>query len=171
MEENKNVTENAELQSQLDQKKISHTKEEVQEKVEKQIKKNKAKFEGKSRIMEYLKTEHKWENYLFLAVSVITLLIGVLMLTGALVVKNNFPVIGDFPDVFAWILVVLASIGTIYALYPFFKPAFPEIKKISWLPWLKFVGNSVRVFLFLIIFALLFLLYDSFITQILDRIL
>ena len=53
------------------------------------------------------------------------------MLTGALVVKNNFPVIGDFPDVFAWILVVLASIGTIYALYPFFKPAFPEIKKIS----------------------------------------
>ncbi len=146
------------------------TKEEVAQKIKKQIAKNKEKFEGKSRIMEYLKTEHKWENYLFLVVSIITLLLGVLMLTDALIVKENFPLIGKYPDVFAWILVVVAGIGTIYALYPFFKPAIPEFKKITWLTWPKFLGNATRVLLFLVIFTLLFLLYDAFITQILARI-
>ncbi len=149
----------------------SSTKDEVEKKIKKQIEKNKEKFEGKSRILEYLKTEHKWENYLFLVVSVITLLLGILMLTDALVVKEDFPLIGKYPDVFAWILVVIAGIGVIYALYPFFKPAFPEFKKVTWLTWGKFLGNAIRVFLFLIIFTLLFLLYDSFITQILARIL
>lgn len=165
MEENKK-----EASAETEKKKDATVKEEVQRKIKKQIEKSREKAEGKSRIMEYLKTEHKWENYLFLFVSVVTLLLGVLMLTGALVVKEDFPLIGKYPSVFAWILVVVAGIGVVYALYPFFKPAFPEFKKITWLSWIKFLGNAIRVFLFLIIFTLLFLLYDSFITQILSRI-
>ena len=47
---------------------------------------------GIYRIVEYLKTEHKWENYFFVVISIITLLLGCLMLTGALVVKDNIPV-------------------------------------------------------------------------------
>lgn len=150
---------------------IEHkSKDDVEKKIKKQIEKNKEKFEGKSRILEYLKTEHKWENYLFVVVSVVTLLLGILMLTNVLVVKEDFPLIGKYPDAFAWTLVVISGIGVLYAIFPFFKPAFPEFKKISWLSGIKFLGNSIRVFLFLIIFALLFLLYDSFITQILARI-
>lgn len=168
---NPETTAEAEPAENEPEKKASATKAEVEKKIKKQIEKSKEKFEGKSRIMEYLKTEHKWENYLFLAVSVITLLLGVLMLTDALVVKEDFPLIGNYPDVFAWILVVIAGIGVVYALYPFFKPAFPEFKKVTWLTWPKFLENAVRVFLFLIIFTLLFLLYDSFITQILAKIL
>lgn len=171
MEDAKKETE-ALVVEQTQEEKIleSKTKEDVEKKIKKQIEKSKEKFEGKSRILEYLKTEHKWENYLFVVVSLVTLLLGILMLTGALVVKEDFPLIGSYPDVFAWILVIVAGIGVVYAIYPFFKPAFPEFKKISWLSWTKFLGNAVRVFLFLIIFALLFLLYDSFITQILARI-
>ena len=84
--------------------------------------------------------------------------------------KDKRILIGKYPDVFAWVLVVIAGLGVVYALYPFFKPALPEFKKISWLKWPKFLGNVIRVFLFLIIFTLLFLLYDSFIQQILARI-
>ncbi|MBQ3253557.1 MAG: preprotein translocase subunit SecE [Acholeplasmatales bacterium] len=144
-------------------------KSEVEEKIKKQIQKKQEKNEamGINRIAEYLKTEHKWENYLFVVVSIITLLLGGLMLSGSLVVKDNFPLLGDYPDVFAWALVIIGAAGTIYALYPFYKPAFPEFKKISWLSMPKFLGNIIRVFLFLIIFTLLFLLYDSFITEIL----
>lgn len=144
-------------------------KSEVEEKIKKQIQKKQEKNEamGINRIAEYLKTEHKWENYLFVVVSIITLLLGGLMLSGSLVVKDNFPLLGDYPDVFAWALVIIGAVGTIYALYPFYKPAFPEFKKISWLSMPKFLGNIIRVFLFLIIFTLLFLLYDSFITEIL----
>lgn len=126
--------------------------------------------EKKSRILQYLNETHKWENYLFLVASVFVLLLGCLILTGALVVKQDFWLIGSHPTVFAWILVVGSILLTLYALYPFFKPSFPELKKITWLPFRKFFGNSVRVLLFLTIFALLFLLYDSFITQILARI-
>ena len=126
--------------------------------------------EKKSRILEYLKESHKWENYVFLLFSVIVLLMGSLILSGALVVKEDFWLIGSHPEVFAWVLVGIAIVFTLYALYPFFKPAFPELKKITWLPLGKFIGNSIRVLLFLTIFALLFLLYDAFITQILARI-
>jgi preprotein translocase SecE subunit len=143
----------------------------IEEKVTTQIKKKRAKEDNKpSRILEYLKTEHKWENYVFLTVSVIVLMLGVLILTGVLVVRNDFPVIGQNATAYGWVLVVVASLGTLYALFPFYKPCFPEFKKISWLKGMKFVGDIVRVFLFIIIFTLLFLLYDSFISQILGYI-
>lgn len=124
----------------------------------------------KSRIIEYLRETHKWENYAFLGFAVVVLVLGCLILTDTLVVKENAWLIGDHPDVFAWILVGISGVFTLYGLVPFFQPAVPEFKKIAWLPLRKFIANSVRVLLFLVIFASLFFLYDSFITQILARI-
>ena len=145
------------------------SKAEVEAKIRKQIEKKQEKEAnlGVYRITEYLKEEHQWENWLFLVISIITLVLGCLMLNGALNVRSDFPLIGEYPTVFAWILVVLASVGLIYALYPFLKPAFPELKKITWLTWPKFLGNAIRTFVFIIIFTLLFLLYDVFIQQLL----
>ena len=80
------------------------------------------------------------------------------------------PLIGDYPKVFAWVLVGIAGLGVLYALYPFFKPSFPEFKKITWIKGWKFAGNIIRTFLFIIIFALLFLLYDAFFKQLLEKI-
>ena len=140
-------------------------KDRVQEKIEKELEKKRERSEGKSRIMEYLRTEHQWENYLFLIVSVVTLVLGFLIVDGTLVIKESFPLIGKHPKIFSWSLVIISFFGLIYALYPFFKPAFPEFKKINWLPWEKFLGNTIRVFLFLIIFTLLFLLYNKFIYE------
>ena len=145
------------------------SKAEVEAKIRKQIEKKQEKEAnlGVYRILEYLKEEHQWENWLFLVISIITLVLGCLMLNGALNVRSDFPLIGEYPTVFAWILVVLASVGLIYALYPFLKPAFPELKKITWLTGPKFLGNAIRTFVFIIIFTLLFLLYDVFIQQLL----
>jgi len=165
MEENKEL----EVTESVVEEKES-TKDKVEKKLQKQIQKSREKREGRSRILEYLSTEHKWENYLFLVISIVTLVLGALILTGALAVKDTFPVIGEHPKVFAWVLIVISALGVLYACYPFFKPAFPEFKKISWLPGRKFLGNSLRVFIFLTIFALLFLLYDAFITQLLANI-
>lgn len=144
-------------------------KKEVEKKIQKQIEKKAEKNErlGVYRIIEYIKEEHKWENYFFLFIALLTLILGCLILTGALVVKSDFPIIGSIPTVFAWILVGFSIAGLIYAIYPFFKPAFPEFKKITWLTPRKFLADTIRVFLFLIIFTLLFLLYDSFIAEIL----
>ncbi len=148
--------------------------EKVEEKLRKQIEKKQEqrdKMGGTARIIEYLKTEHKWENYVFILVAALTLVLGGLMLTGFLTPNDNIPFIKDNAFLFSVGLTVVGLGGLIYALYPFFKPAFPEFKKITWLSLPKFVGNAIRVFIFLIVFALLFELYESFITSILYRIL
>ena len=124
-----------------------------------------------SRIWQYLKETHKWENYVFLFFSVVVLALGLLILTGTLTIKDDAWLIGDYPKAFAWILVGISGLFTIYGLYPFFKPALPEIKRVQWLTFGKFVSNAVRVLLFITIFTLLFLLYDAFISLLLARIL
>lgn len=144
-------------------------RDEVEKKIRKEIEKKQEKQEtlGFYRIAEYLKTEHKWENYLFVFVSLVVMVLGGMILSGSLVVKNSFPLVGDHPVAFAWILIGVSFIALLYSLYPFFKPAFPEFKKITWLTLPKFIGDTIRVFLFIAIFVLLFILYDSLITGIL----
>lgn len=128
------------------------------------------KVEKKSKLMEILTKDYPWENYVFFTISLLVLILGLLILTGALTISSDAWLIGGFPKVFAWILVVVGALTIIYAVYPFFKPAFPEIKKVSWLKGRKYFGNVVRVFMFIIVFALLFLLYDMFITRVLAEI-
>ena len=89
-----------------------------------------------------------------------------LILNGALVVKDDFPLIGGHSTPFGWTLVGIAALGTLYGLYPFFKPAFPEFKKITWLTIPKFIANTIRVFVFMAVFISLFILYDMFIANI-----
>lgn len=170
-EEEENVEE-AKAEEEKVEEAPKSNKDLVEAKIRKQIEKKQQKEAslGVYRIGEYLKEEHQWENWLFLGISIVTLLLGCLMLNGALQVRSDFPVIGEYPTVFAWILVVLASLGLLYALYPFLKPAFPELKKITWLTWPKFLGNAIRTFVFIIILTLLFMLYDVFITELLGLI-
>ncbi len=122
--------------------------------------------EQKSRIWEILSKDYKWESYVFLLISLVVLILGTLILTGTLSVKENMPVIGSHPKPFAWVLVVASGFGVLYAVYPFFKPAFPELKRVKWLSKREFLADSIRVFMFLIIFALLFVLYDFFLMEI-----
>ena len=164
------MNENEEVKVESENTPVSEdksVKDDVEKKIRKQIEKKNEKKErmGIYRIGEYLKEEHKWENWLFLGVSIVVLVLGLLILNGSLVVKEDFPLIGSFPNAFAWILVGLASVGILYALYPFFKPAFPEFKKITWLTWPKFLANSLRTFLFIALFTGLFILYDTLMAE------
>lgn len=150
--------------------------EKIKADVEKKIKKSIEKKEEKEgqlgfyRIAEYLKTEHKWENYLFVAVSIITLVLGFLILNGALVVKEDFPLVGNHPNVLAWILIGFAGVALLYSLWPFFKPALPEFKKITWLTLPKFLADAARVFIFMTIMVLMILLFNYLISGLLANI-
>ncbi len=123
--------------------------------------------EKKSRIFEYMKNEHKWENYVLLALSLFALILGCLIINKTLEVSDNFPLIGNFPKVFAWVLIGLSIFAILLSVFPFFKPAFPEFKKIRWMRPKAFLADTVRVFIFIIALVLLFLLYDAFITKLL----
>ncbi|MCR5113510.1 MAG: preprotein translocase subunit SecE [Acholeplasmatales bacterium] len=143
-------------------------KDQVEKKIRKQIEKKQEKDSkfGIAALGEYLKEEHKWENYVFVVVALITLLLGCLIIEGSIEVKENFPVIGTHSTAFAWVLIGVSALGLLYALWPFFKPSFPELKKITWLTWPKFLANLARVFIFMIIFVALLYLYDAFISNI-----
>lgn len=124
----------------------------------------------KSKLGEILSKEYKWEIYVYLFISIASVLIGVLFLNGTLTISRTIPFIGTIAPAIPWILLVLGGFLFIYSAYPFFKPALPEIKKVTWLKGKQYLGNVIRVFSFLIVFALLFLLYDMFITELLARI-
>ena len=93
-------------------------RDEVEKKIRKEIEKKQEKQEtlGFYRIAEYLKTEHKWENYLFVFVSLVVMVLGGMILSGSLVVRDSFPLIGDHPVAFAWVLIGIAAIALLYSL-------------------------------------------------------
>ena len=126
--------------------------------------------EKKSKLWEILSKDYRLESYVFFLISLVVLLLGVLILVGTISIAEDAFLIGPISNIFAWIMVVFGALALIYAVYPFFKPAFPEIKRISWLKGKKYFGNVVRVFIFIIVLALLFLLYDMFITEVLAKI-
>ena len=147
-------------------------KEEVKQKIQKQIDKKQAQQQklGIYRIGEYIKEEHKWENWVFLALSIVVLTLGMLILNGALSISDSFPVLGGHGTLFGTILCIVGGIAILYGLWPFVKPAIPEFKKITWLDRKSFIGNIIRTFLFIGIFVALFVLYDYLITGILSKI-
>ena len=110
-----------------------------------------------------------WKIYLIPIFEYI-LMLGVLILTGTITINSNAVLIGSIPTIFAWLLVVFGGLALIYAVYPFFKPAFPEIKRVTWLKGKKYFADILRVFIFIVILALLFLLYQYFITEALAKI-
>lgn len=129
------------------------------------------KEESRSRVLEYIMTEHKWENYVFMFLSIAVLILGVFILNGTITVKSTVPLIGSFPTAFAIVIVVISALSLIYAIYPFAKSAFPELKKITWPNKALFIGNTIKVFVFLIIFTLLYLMYDVLVSELLSGIL
>ena len=148
-------------------------KNDVAKKINKEIAKKQEKNErlGFYNLVDYIKEEHKWETFLFLFISLFVLDLGMLILINALTIRDDFPVLGGHSVVVGWTLVVVGALAIIYSIWPFIKPSLPEIKKVTWLTWPKFLGNAVRTFLFIAIFVALFVLYDALITGILSKIL
>ena len=116
-----------------------------------------------SKIKEILTTEYKWETYLLGALSIIAIALGLLIFTDVLTVNSDTPVIGNYPTLFAWIITIVGVVGFILFAIPLFKPAAPEFKKLTFPTFGKFVADATRVFIFIIVIALVFLLYESFI--------
>lgn len=111
-------------------------------------------------VMSFLSKEYKYENLIMVFFALFAIVMGALILTGALVIDKNFFLIGSYPKVAAWILVGLGVVTLLLVLYPFYKPSFDEAKHIKGLKRSDFLINIVRVLVFIIVLALVFFLYD-----------
>ena len=124
------------------------------------------KKEKKSKVLEVLRTEYKWENVVLAILASLALAFSLMIINGALVVRDSFPVIGQYPKVFAWVLFSISVIGILLVISPFLVRAFPELKKISWAGWKTSIDAIVKVFVFVLVFALLFVGFDAVVAPI-----
>lgn len=131
--------------------------------------------EEKSKLLEVLTTEYKWENLLLGILATVSGALALMIITGnsLLQINNNFPVLGQGNNgmIFAWVLFTISIFGLILVIYPFFLPAIPELKKITWPTWPKFLDNAVRTLIFLFILTGVIMLFNIFIKYVLGGIL
>ncbi len=131
--------------------------------------------EQKSKLLEVLTTEYKWENLLLGVLATLSGALSLMIISGStlLQINENFPILGQGNNgiIFAWVLFAISVFGLILVIYPFFLPAIPELKKITWPTWPKFLDHAVRVLIFLFILTGMLLLYDILIIRLLGGIL
>ncbi|MBN2268241.1 MAG: preprotein translocase subunit SecE [Acholeplasmataceae bacterium] len=131
--------------------------------------------EQKSKLIEVLTTEYKWENLLLGILATLSGALSLMIISGStlLQINENFPILGQGNNgiIFAWVLFSISLFGLILVVYPFFIPAIPELKKITWPTWPKFMDHAARVLIFLFILTGMLLLYDILIVRLLGGIL
>ena len=130
--------------------------------------------EEKSKLLEVLTTEYKWENLLLGILATVSGALSLMIMTGntLLQIAQDFPVLGQGNNglIFAWVLFAISIFGLILVIYPFFLPAIPELKKITWPTWPKFLDNAVRTLIFLFFITGAILLFNIFIKYVLGGI-
>lgn len=120
----------------------------------------KVQAEKKNRVVEYLLSEHKIENYLLLFLGVFAIELGVILLQGQLLsIPEEAWLIGGKTNtiIFSWILVGLGVISIALVAAAFYRPSIAEIKHISGLKFNEFLWNVVKVIGFSVVLALFFI--------------
>lgn len=130
--------------------------------------KEKKKEQG-SKILEVLRTEYKWENVVLAILASIALAFSLMIINKTLTVRESFPIIGKYPQVFGWILFSISIVGILLVVYPFFVQALPELKKIAWADLKTSLDAIIKVFIFVILFAVMFTVFDLVIQLIIGK--
>lgn len=127
--------------------------------------------EQKSKLLEVLTTEYKWENLLLGILATLSAALALMIISGnsLLTINSDFPILGQGNNgiIFAWVLFAISLFGLALVIYPFFIPAIPELKKITWPTFPKFVDHAVRTLIFLVLLAGIILVFNILITNLL----
>lgn len=129
--------------------------------------------EKHSKIMEILKKEYTFENWLLAILSPVLLLYGVYIVIGKFgsVVLTDF--LGNsgvgFIDFFfnttlkriltGSFLILIGALVLIYLLLPILRPSIAEMKKVTWPTAASLARNTTRVFGFLVFLMVVFTLF------------
>jgi preprotein translocase subunit SecE len=116
------------------------------------------------KVLDVLKKEYPFEGILLGALGTLVLVLGVYIFEGnVLEVRLTDWWIFDAPwkiVTFSFIIMAIGAAALIYAVAPFFVPGLKEMNKVSW-PTRAILNNHLaRVFGFLILVAIMFILYD-----------
>lgn len=128
--------------------------------------------EEKSKLIEVLKNDYRWENLLLGLVAVFATALSVMIINKSLTISPDFPVLGQGSNglIFAWILLVISVLGIILVIFPYIYASLPEVKRISWSHGKEYLDNTIRTFIFVISLTLVLFLFDVLIKVTIGRI-
>ena len=123
----------------------------------------KEKVEKKSRVLEFLVKEHKYENLFLAILGIVAIEFGVLLLTKVLEIPTSAFLIGNEPNstIFSWVLVVLGAVSVVLSVISFFIPSIAEAKHIKGLKPAQYAVNVAIVIVFILILAVFFIGCDA----------
>ncbi len=125
-----------------------------------------------SKVLEILRKEYPFENWILAILAPLLSLIGVYILDGQVVTvdKTDWWIFNSDLKIkiIAWVLIAIGVAVILFLLIPYLMPSFKEMKKVSWPTPKKLVGDSLRVFGFVLLFALLFTLYEVILNPIIN---
>ncbi|MCF7924113.1 MAG: preprotein translocase subunit SecE [Candidatus Izimaplasma sp.] len=143
-----------------------------------------SKYKEESRVMNILKKEYKFENWLLAVLSPILILYGIYILLGRFGSRDLTEILGQsgigIIDFFfntslkrhltGGFLVLVGVLVIVYLAIPFVKPSLAEMKKVNWPTGKKLARSAARVFTFLVFLMIIFTIYELILNPIFDLI-
>ena len=114
----------------------------------------------RNKLLEVLSQDYRAENVLLALIAVVAMAFSVMILSNTLNVKDNYPILGAYPKVFAVILLVISTLGLLVVIWPFYEPSIGEFKKITWAKPNELYEDLFRVVVFMIFFVFVLLFFD-----------
>lgn len=117
-----------------------------------------------NKIIEILKTEYPFERILLGVLGAFVLVLGVYLVEGTVLTirLTNWWIFNTElkRTIFAIFVILIGSGSLILALWPFFLPSLAEMKKVTWPNRSTILNHSARVFGFIIVLSVFFVLAD-----------
>ncbi|GEM_PF-445871 len=124
------------------------------------------------KVINLLKKEYPFEGLLLGILGALVLVLGIYIFEGELLqirLTDWFIFATDTRiNIFASIVMVIGAVALVIALAPFFVPGLKEMRRVSWPDRKTLKNHTARVFGFMIILALFFVLYDLVFAPIFD---
>ncbi len=116
------------------------------------------------KVISILKKEYPFEGLLLGVLGALVLVLGIYIFEGEILeirLTSWFIFATDLRiSIFSIIVMLIGAVALIIAMAPFFVPGLKEMRKVSW-PTRKVLQNhTARVFGFMIVLAIMFILYD-----------
>lgn len=125
-----------------------------------------------SKVLAVLKKEYPFEGLLLGLLGMIVLVLGVYIFEGeVLAIEYTNLWIFDAPykiTIFSIIVMLVGAIALIISIGPFFLPGLREMNRVTWPNKPTTYNNLARVFGFIIILGIMFILYDLVFRPIFD---
>ncbi len=122
------------------------------------------KEEKVSKVLKILKTEYPFEGLLLGVLGALVMVLGIYIFEGDVlrITMTDFWLFNTPTkiNVFSIVVIIIGAAALIVALAPFFIPGLSEMRRVSWPNKQMMVNHTARVFGFVIILGLMFVLYD-----------